>query len=152
MRAALLTIAAATLLGCSPRPAPATAANDGAAASQAAATCGDILSRLGRKPPVARFTGCQSFPDRQGAPLRATYDVAGRDAVAVERDLIRTTGLAPLKRSCCQWDSAPAGFTDDRGGQYTIAMVSEETDVTRRADWNRIGTFRVTVEMLTDEI
>ncbi len=84
--------------------------------------------------------------------MRATYDVDGGHAAAVETYLIRATGLHSLKRSCCQWDSAPASFDDDQGGQFMISMVSEETSVSRREAWSEIATFHVTVEMLTEEI
>lgn len=132
MRAALVSVAAAMLLGCSPvvHERPVTGAK---VSGNVAQGCGDLLARLGRKPTGAHYTGCKSFPKVQAAPVRATYDVAGRDAAAVEAYLIRTTGLNPLKRSCCQWDSAPAGFTDDQGSQFSITMVSDETPVSQRA-------------------
>lgn len=127
---------------------------DGAGRAPAARTvseaCGDLLQRLGRKPAGARYTGCASVPDDLGAPVRATYDVAGRDAVAVEAYLIRAVGLKPLKRSCCQWDSAPVGFVDAQRGSFVIAMVSDETPVSRREDWGQIEMFRITVERTTE--
>ena len=168
-RAALLA-AAASLVGCSPVAAGRTTADQaravpvratvGAASVQMPAPtptadargCGDLLARLGRKPEQARYVGCKFFPDEQAAPVRATYEVAGRDAAAVEAQLIRSSALDPLKRACCQWDSSPIGFVDGAGRQFTLTMASVETKVTRRDAWAEIPTFRVTVEMLTEEI
>lgn len=147
-------VAAALLLGCSPRPTVVRAAHTGATASAATAGqgCGDLLDRLGKKPPRARFNGCAFFPDEQGKPLRATYEVAGRDAAAVEAQLVRTTGLNRLKRSCCAWDAAPAGFSDAAGRSFLITMASGETTISTRAGWPEIGAFYVTVQMMTEEI
>lgn len=152
MKIVLLTVAAALLLGCSPvasGPARTDAAPQSASVAEG---CGDLLARLGRKPAALRYMGCTSFPEAQGAPLRATYTVDGGHAAAVEAYLVRASGLHPLKRSCCQWDSAPAGFTDKAGGQFMISMVSDETPERDRSAWGKIATFRVTVQMFTDEI
>lgn len=68
----------------------------------------------------------------------------------MEAYLIQAVGLKPLKRSCSQWDSAPVGFVDAQRGSFMIAMVSDETPVSRREDWGKIETFRITVEMTTE--
>jgi hypothetical protein len=145
-----LALAALSLLGCAQAAPPQDGAGRAPAAGAVAKGCGDLLGRLGRKPEGARYTGCAAVPDDLGAPVRATYDVAGRDAAAVEAYLIRAVGLKPLKRSCCQWDSAPVGFVDPQRGSFMIAMVSDETPVSRREDWGQIKTFRITVEMTTE--
>lgn len=146
--------AVALLLGCSPTTTGAPSARAVRANPSAAIVpaCGDLLARIGKKPAQARFIGCTFHPDLQGKPLRATYAVAGEHAAAVEADLIRTARLNPLKRSCCQWDSAPASFGDGAGGIFFIAMISDQTADATRETWPRIANFRITVDMLTDEI
>lgn len=127
---------------------PAGAAADG----QAAPRCGDFLAQTHRKPPHAVFAGCQLAPDEQGKPLRASYQVDGRFAAETERFLGKAIGLAPLQHSCCQWDGPARTFRDRSGRRFTLAMVSDETIVHRRADWPRIPHFAITVELLTEEI
>jgi hypothetical protein len=147
-----LAIATTALLGCAPGKHPQSSDGETQASSSATQGCGDLLARLEWKPPAVRYIGCTAFPERQAAPVRAVYAVAGRDAAAVEAYLIRSAGLKPLKRSCCQWDSEPVRFIDSQGLRFTIAMMSDETAVSRREDWEQIAAFHITVEMLTDEI
>ena len=70
----------------------------------------------------------------------------------VEAFLIRTTGLAPLRRSCCQWDAPPRSFFDRAGHSFELTMVSDETIAARRAQWTLIRSFQVTVDAFTEEI
>ena len=114
--------------------------------------CTDFLARMHCKPPHLIFVGCRSLPDQQGRPLRATYRVAGRHAAGVEASLIRTTGLAPLRRSCCQWDAPPRWFTDRQGHSLKLTMVSDGTIAARRVQWTLIRSFQVTVDAFTEEI
>ena len=114
--------------------------------------CTDFLARMHRKPPHLVFVGCRPLPDQQGRPLRATYRVEGRHAAGVEAFLVRATGLAPLRRSCCQWDAPPRWFTDRVGHSFELTMVSDETIAARRAQWTLIRSFQVTVDAFTEEI
>jgi hypothetical protein len=117
-----------------------------------AAGCGDLLAKMGKKPPGARYTGCTSHPEQQAAPLEATYDVAGRDAAAAEAYLVRAFGLEPLRRSCCQWDAPPKSFDDAEGGAFFITMTSDETGVRTRENWPSIPRFQIVIKMFTGEI
>ena len=152
MNIVVLTMASASLLGCSPVASVPTRADVVLPSPSVAQGCGDLLGRLGRKPAALKYTGCTSTPSSQGAPLRATYTVDGRHAAVVEAYLVRVAGLNPLKRSCCQWDSAPAGFTGESGAQFMISMTSDETSERDRVGWDKITTFHVTVQMFTEEL
>ncbi len=116
------------------------------------AGCADCLAALHRKPAHLDYVGCAPQPERQGKPLRATYRVTGRFAAMVETALRRSTGLAPLRRSCCQWDAPSKSFRDAAGHDFRITMVSDAATAPTRADWLRIGHFTVIVERLTDDI
>jgi hypothetical protein len=118
----------------------------------ASAACGDLLAEAKRKPAGLVFVGCMALPGRQGRPLRATYRVAGKQAVAVEATLNRTAGLAPLRRFCCQWDGPAGSFTDAAGRSHMISMASGETMVTDRRQWRAIPVFTVIVDRFTEEI
>lgn len=152
MNIVLLTMASASLLGCSPVASGPTGADVVLPSPSVAEGCGDLLGRLGRKPAALKYTGCTSTPSSQGAPLRASYTVDGRHAAVVEAYLIRVAGLRSLKRSCCQWDSAPAVFTGESGAQFMISMTSDETPERDRAGWGKIATFRVTVQMFIEQL
>jgi hypothetical protein len=114
--------------------------------------CADFLAQMRRTPPHVHFTGCRMRPHAQGKPLRATYRVEGRHAATAEAYLIRTFGLADLRRSCCQWDSPPHAFVDAAGRTFTLAMVSDESGVAHRTQWKRIAHFEIIVETLTSDI
>lgn len=114
--------------------------------------CTDFLAAMHRKPAHLDYVGCALLPDRQGKPLRATYRVAGRYAASVEAALRRSTGLSPLRRSCCQWDGPAGSFRDAAGNDFTVTMVSVASTAHSRADWSTISEFAVTVERLTDDI
>lgn len=114
--------------------------------------CTDFLARMHRKPPHVTFVGCRLLAEAQGRPLRATYRVEGRYAGAAEAYFGKAIGLARLRRSCCQWDAPPRSFVDKQGRAFTLAMVSDETKITRRNQWNGIRHFEITVETLTEEI
>lgn len=55
-------------------------------------------------------------------------------------------------RSCCQWDSPPGQFTDTMGQKHAIAMISGETTVASQAEWPKILTFELVVEIFTQDI
>lgn len=130
----------------------AVTAVSGRAASQTSPACGDFLAELHKKPAHTEFVGCSSTPDRQGKPLRATYHVSGQFAAQAETYLVTVTGLARLKRSCCQWDAPPRQFKTADGREFSITMVSGETPVATRAAWPKIPTFEIAVETMTEEI
>ena len=132
--------------------APLAPVGSAAAEPAPAVRCTDFLARMHRKPPHLVFVGCRPLPDQQGRPLRATYRVEGQHAAGVEASLARTTGLAPLRRSCCQWDAPPRWFTDRVGHSFALTMVSDETTVAHRAQWTLIRSFQVTVDAFTEEI
>ncbi len=114
--------------------------------------CGDFLAQMQKKPAHVTYVGCSYAPDRQGKPLQATYRLSGRYAAATEAYLARTVGLNRLKRSCCIWDSPASQFRDSIGRDFQISMGSEETFVSSRGEWHRIGVFAITVETFTEEI
>jgi hypothetical protein len=120
--------------------------------SAGAATCGDFLAQLRKKPPHVAFVSCTAQPARQGKPLRALYRVSGVHAARTEALLIKSVGLARLKHSCCQWDAPPAQFRAADGRDYAVSMVSAETSVARRVHWRKIARFEIIVETLTEDI
>lgn len=114
--------------------------------------CGDLLARVGHKPAHLVYEGCRYLPDNQGKPLAATYRVAGRHAASVARSLRRTIGMNPVKKYCCQWEALRSEFSDARGQQYSILMVSGETVHLTRDAWPKIERFEVQIETYTEEI
>ena len=114
--------------------------------------CADFLAQLGKKSAHVEFVRCSYLPDRQGKPLQAIYHVSGWFAARTEAYLIRAVGLNRLKRSCCQWDSPVRQFKDAKGQEFSIAMVSEETSITKRTNWRKIPVFEITVETFTENI
>ncbi len=114
--------------------------------------CGDFLAQTGKKPVYVTYEKCAIALDRQGKPLVATYTVKGLHAVSVEAWLVKHSGLAKLKRSCCQWDGPAGGFMDKAGRRYQITMVSPETTISARKNWRKIPQFEITVESFTEEI
>lgn len=114
--------------------------------------CGDLLSRMRRKPVHLIYEGCRYLPKNQGKPLVATYRVQGRYAAVVARSLRHTSGMNKVKKVCCQWEALRSQFTDARGQDYTIWMVSEETVHLTRDAWPKIDRFEVVVETYTEEI
>ncbi len=142
---------AARLAACVLLPFLALAAVPERAGAQTTLACADFLAQLHRKPAHTQFVGCTSVPDRQGKPLRAIYHVSGQFAAQAETYLVKATGLARLRRSCCQWDAPPRQFTAN-GREFSIAMVSGETPVATRAAWPEISTFEITVETMTEDI
>jgi hypothetical protein len=114
--------------------------------------CADFLNVLHIKPPHVMFTKCELDKNRQGKPLRAIYRVSGIHAVSTESFLVRTAHLSRLRKSCCQWDSAPSQFTGRDGRGYTIYMMSPETPVNNRKQWRNIPGFEIVVETLTEDI
>ena len=114
--------------------------------------CGDFLAQMDKKPVHLTYVGCSYLPDRQGKPLRAVYHVSGRFAAATEAYLVKSLGLNPLKRSCCQWDFPERQFKDAKGRKFSITMVSDETTATSRAAWGDISLFEVVVETFTEDI
>lgn len=119
---------------------------------KAAPVCADFLAQMHKKPADLQFVRCSAEPERQGKPLRAVYRVSGNHAARTEAYLIKTFGLTALKRSCCQWDGPAQHFKSASGHDYSISMVSVETDVATRAQWQKIPRFEIIVEMLTEEI
>lgn len=120
----------------------------GAGGAQAGAlTCGDFLSRLGRKPPYIVYQGCQQDMERQDQPFKASYHVDGRHARQAEAYLRRAYGLPKLQRYCCMWDSSQHSWRDRRSGySYVMFMATAETPVRTRAAWPRIDRFVIQVD------
>lgn len=147
----LSAIAAAWLLSCA-ACAPVPQIQAGAQTPVAGQACGDLLAEIGKKPAGARFVGCSAAPERQGKPLRAVYEVAGRDAAVAEAYLVDAVGLERLKRACCQWDAPPRSFRDARGRDFSITMASGETLVSSRERWGDIPVFEIAVDLFTEEI
>ena len=77
--------------------------------------CGDFLKEFGRKPKNLEFVGCKPDDGMVDDLWVADYRVAGVHAVEVESFLVKTFGLTPLVKSCCQWDGPPVDY--QRNGQ-----------------------------------
>ncbi len=113
--------------------------------------CADFLQALARKPPNLEFIECKAGHEQQLRALVASYRVDGRHAAAIERYLVRHTGMSRLRFACCGWE--PNTRKIQRTGHvpsspaYEITMASEETVVARRSDWSQIPWFYVTVTL-----
>lgn len=122
------------------------------AAKATAPGCADFLTQMRLRPPHVIFAGCRLLSESQGKPLRATNHIAGRHAAVAEAYLIKAIGLVQLRRSCCQWDAPERQFTGARGRVFMLTMGSDETTVSRRAQWNLIHNFEITVATFTEAI
>lgn len=127
-----------------------------AASGQPVDRCTDFLAaQPQRKPPELEWVGCTEGHDHQLRALIATYRVPGAQAVAVERYLVRSTGMAPLRFVCCGWEPRSRRGQPGPGrlrGATVVAelagrvdMYSGETLVARRSDWSQIPWFEVRV-------
>lgn len=121
-----------------------------AAWGQPTTACGDFLGAQQRKPPGLEWAGCTEGHDHQLRALVATYRVAGVQAAAVERNLVRHTGMAPLRFVCCGWEPRSRRGQPGHGRLPGLAgramrvdMHSGETLVARRSDWSQIPWFEV---------
>ena len=122
-----------------------------ACASRPDGSCEDLLASLGKKPDALEFVGCKERSDLQGAPLQASYRVAGAQAADVEGSLAKELGLKTLKRTCCLWESTENSSRDKDGRSVVITMATEETTVDRREDWGKIPYFYVTVNLYRED-
>lgn len=121
-----------------------------------AATCGDLLAELNRKPNNLEFVSCSKDTEGIGKPLDARYRVAGVHAVEVEKYLIQNFHLPRLRKSCCQWDGKPGYYKGGKYQWYEVRMGAEEGDNAKafaatRAEWRKIPYFYVNVEVLTED-
>jgi hypothetical protein len=124
----------------------------GMASSAHVESCRDFLARMSKKPTHLDYMGCSYNPDLQGKPLRAIYRVPGRFAANAEDYLVQTVGLNRLKHVCCLWDSPANQFRDETGREFSITMASQETLIGQRAEWSKIESFTIIVEIYTEEI
>ena len=129
-------------------------------AAKADPPCGDLLQEQGAKPAHLQFVGCTT-QEGQIKTQVASYRVSGAHAHAVERYLIRRTGMGPLRFVCCGWQIVPVR----RGAPYlgalpggpeavgslAIRMASDETLINTRKDWAKIPHFGVQVMRYLEE-
>lgn len=118
-------------------------------------TCEDFLSAPERKPPGLEYVGCAAGYEAQVSVLVASYKVRGSRADRVEGYLVQHTGMARLRFVCCGWEPAAVvvGGVLRREGRLPrgqepsdgVTMFSDETGVSRRADWAQIPAFHVRV-------
>ncbi|CAN7430619.1 DUF4952 domain-containing protein [Acidovorax sp. LjRoot117] len=118
-----------------------------------APACGDFLAAQRHTPPGLQWTGCTEDHFRQLRALVATYRVPGAQAAAVERYLVRRTGMARLHFVCCGWEPRNrrgregAGSLPGPAEAYIVEMAAGDTLVTRRSDWAQIPWFEVRVTL-----
>ncbi|MDL2284342.1 DUF4952 domain-containing protein [Oxalobacter sp. OttesenSCG-928-P03] len=130
--------------------------------------CGDFLAMAGKKPAMLQYLGCSPGKSAQLHVLRARYRVAGRDAHAVEAFLVKETGMLPLSRVCCIWETLPkegkryghiphnqwpegsSEAQDPMLANYKVDMGSGENLVSQRERWEAIDWFYVTVDLFLD--
>ena len=122
------------------------------AADSIAQGCSDFLAQMHKKPAYVRFVKCSYVPEQQGKPMRAMYRVDGRYALQAEAYLVKAVGMNKLRRSCCQWDSPTHQFRVRNGREFSISMVSPESEIAVRGNWRKIPMFEISVETLTEEI
>ena len=120
-----------------------------------AATCGDLLERLGQKPPRLEFLRCSDGDVYGARALVAEYRVAGRDASEVEAHLVKVAAMPALHFICCGWDSVGNGSCDgvikQAGASYQVSMTSGETLHNRREAWPEIAWFNVTITQYLED-
>ncbi|MDR3175556.1 MAG: DUF4952 domain-containing protein [Desulfovibrio sp.] len=122
--------------------------------------CGDFLEEAGARPLHLEFVGCEAGYESQCRVLRAFYRVSGARAAEVEDYLVSATGMARLRRNCCNWENWPEAQGRQRNGRLahllhpggpanldlSVSMGSGETLEGRtREAWTEIAWFHVTV-------
>lgn len=130
--------------------------------------CGDFLAMSGKKPLHLEYRDCVEGKNAQLRVLRARYRVEGKYAHLVEAWLVNETGMQPLTRVCCIWESVPSGgkhyghlphnqwpegspqSKDTLMSQYEISMGSGESLISQREKWHAIEWFYVDVELFLD--
>lgn len=117
--------------------------------------CDDPLRRAGLSMPQLEYTGCEDGHSAQLRTQVATYRVRGSDAAAVERRLVRRTGMARLRFVCCGWEPDPRASrrlgTLRLGTEaLEVSMGSGESAINRRVRWAQIPSFQVTVTRYLD--
>ena len=116
-------------------------------------TCADFLKNAGIQHEALKFKSCEPAFEAQIPVLRARYEIPGEHAAAIETQLERRYGMAPLKFVCCIWEptGGRSGQWVERGYDMDVGMGSEETVYNTRAEWPKIKTFFVTVNLLLEE-
>lgn len=124
----------------------------GSCASKEKPACNDFLAYLSNKPHFIEYLGYEHEVDRQGAPLRANYRVAGVNAAAAERYMQSTFGMKDLQRHCCVWDSTPHFFRDEASGiGYIMQMGTQETKIRAREFWGGVDFFFISVSAYSED-
>jgi hypothetical protein len=121
--------------------------------------CGDFLAKLKRSHPQLRFDRCEKDQEAQLRVLRSIYRVPGAQAAAVEKYLMRSSGMAALRFVCCGWENAlPRNPNLGRYGiykqgkdRYEVSMSSGEILINKRSRWDEIPYFEVHVTYFIDE-
>jgi Domian of unknown function (DUF4952) len=121
--------------------------------------CGDFLAKLKRSHPKLRFDRCEKDQEAQLRVLRSIYRVPGAQAAAVEKYLMRSSGMAALRFVCCGWENAlPRNPNLGRHGiykrsndRYEVSMSSGEILINKRSRWAAIPYFEVHVVYFIDE-
>ncbi|MFZ6758225.1 DUF4952 domain-containing protein [Undibacterium sp. Ji50W] len=123
-------------------------------APDGAPVCVDFLQQIAKKPASLEFMSCEATMLAQIHVLRVRYRVAGPAAARVEDYFVTQAHMGRMKRACCLWETLPSRqhpgsgrFASGHEFDYSISMASEETLVSRRADWPKIKWFYVMVEL-----
>ena len=116
--------------------------------------CGDLLGALGVRDNRLASKGCSNETRAQFRSRLARYEVAGSDAAAIEKILMKTVKLDKLRFVCCGWESSPTSgqVRGADGFVRLVSMGSGETVVNERSRWSEVPAFFVTVELVLDEI
>ncbi|WP_061249862.1 DUF4952 domain-containing protein [Leptospira alstonii] len=118
-------------------------------------SCGDFLERLHKKPKHLEFIKCEKEKDAQIPVLLASYRVKGEFAFSVEKYLIHTFGMQPLRHICCIWEPTPnkegsryGSFKSGGEFDFKIGMGADSDGrASERKEWSKIDWFIVTVEL-----
>jgi hypothetical protein len=96
------------------------------------------------------FLECKEGKYFQLNSLNASYKVMGKNAKEVEAELVEKINMSPLKYSCCVWEGGLADTTINNNN-LIVEMVSEETYIDHRNEWDNIDFFYVTVFLLLED-
>jgi hypothetical protein len=114
-------------------------------------SCGDLLNALHKRPAYIQFVDCTERTDLQDSPLEARYRVEGRHAAEAERYLVKEFKIQKMSRTCCVWESNKNFYREAQKRGFWISMGTDETLVDKRAEWPKIESFDITVDLFREE-
>ena len=115
-------------------------------------SCADLSKEFRNLPKELKFQGCEPSKESQLRVLRSTYQVSGKNALAIENFLVDKFDMSPLNFVCCGWESTTNAdgrrhgtYTDHRGYYYELRMYSGEILIPEQLEREDVPYFYVEI-------